>query len=83
MTRIVNLDHVAGLVRQYCHARNEAYRLKAEADQKERQLLEVLGEADVGVVGGKMAVKRTVRSRRPGRPPRHHLTVPGPHSGDE
>lgn len=59
----VSLDHAAGLVRRWRTAVDTAGRARATAVQAERELLDLLGDADVGTLDGTPAVRRDVEAR--------------------
>jgi hypothetical protein len=64
MSGTVALDHLAELIEQWRLLRTRAARLKAAADQAERDILAALGDAEIGTVGGTPMVRREVEKRQ-------------------
>lgn len=65
MTRRVELDECAQLVRRWQNHRQAVGRARAALQAAEDELLRRLGDAEVGTLGGEPAVHREV-STRPG-----------------
>jgi hypothetical protein len=61
--RRIELDQFSDLLTRWKHAREAAGRARATVEKTERELLDLLGEADEGTVDGRPAICRDVEVR--------------------